>query len=104
MKPAENQEKYLYNSGALISMIILWYCAVSGSGTPEAIYSVSGVFVFSTLASLVRKLSKYKNGTSFIDELKSLSFNRDGVSIEMKGGEVNEGFEQAAPMGETESK
>ncbi len=86
MKPmAENHEKHLYNGGALISMVILWYCAISGMGSPEAIAAVFGVFLFCTLSSLARKLSKYHNGKSFLDDLKTFSVNRDGVTVEMKG-------------------
>lgn len=91
MKPqTENHEKHLYNSGALISMLILWYCAISGRGSPEAIAAVFGVFLFCTLSSLVRKLSKYRNGKSFLDELKTFSLNRDGVTVEMKGETTDE--------------
>lgn len=87
----ENHEKHLYNSGALISMVILWYCAITNRGSPEAIAAVFGVFLFSTISSLARKLSKYRNGKSFLDELKAFSVNRDGVTIEMKGENTDEG-------------
>lgn len=92
MKPiTENHEKHLYNGGALISMLILWYCAISNRGSPESIAAVFGVFLFSTLSSLARKLSKYHNGKSFLDELKCFSLSKDGVTVEMKGENTDEG-------------
>lgn len=82
-KRSEQHEKHLYNGGALVSAgVILYSAAVVQSA--EAVLCAFGVFVAFTTASLLRKVSKYKNGRTFLDEIKTLSLSKDGVSLEMK--------------------